>query len=218
MGWGIIFCYGVSPAVYEALSELREHRRKAAGRHYLEFVNERAYRPGESAQDFVARQDRRDLALSGRLVTQYLLLVGDPEQIPFEFQYGLSLEYVVGRIDFDTPEEYSALRVAAWSWPSGTGWRCRRGPSSLRPATPMTARPTGAREYLVAPITHSLEKQAPQGWQIDQVLAGEATRQHLLGLLGGRAAGALLFLAAHGMKFKAGSSQQRDVIGRAGLR
>ena len=37
----------------------------------------------------------------------YLLLVGGPEAIPFEFQYGLALNHFVGRIAFDTAQEYA---------------------------------------------------------------------------------------------------------------
>jgi hypothetical protein len=39
-------------------------------------------------------------------VPSYLLIVGSPEDIPFEFQHGHSIQYHVGRLYFDTIEEY----------------------------------------------------------------------------------------------------------------
>ena len=214
MGWGIILSYGADPAVYNALQALREHRKQGAGPRYREFVNERAYRPGESAQDFVARQDRSNLALSGRLLTQYLLIVGDPEQIPFEFQYGLSLEYVVGRIDFETPGEY-ARYARSVVLAERDGLALPQQAVFFAPRNPDDAATAWSAAHLIAPITGALTDitQAPPGWQVDQLLAEEATRQHLVGMLGGPEPPALLFLAAHGSQFKPGSSQQRALSG-----
>ena len=40
------------------------------------------------------------------IVPYYLLLIGPPDLIPFEFQYLLGVEYAVGRLAFDKAEDY----------------------------------------------------------------------------------------------------------------
>ena len=211
-GWGVIFPAGeINPQLLEALNPLLELRRNQAGSknsaYYREFKNEDGYRPGESADEFLARH-KVSFKRRTEKVPYYLLIVADPETIPFEFQYSLSTRYAVGRIYFETLAEYSNYARSVGLTEDGKVALPRK--ASLWSVVNPDDRPTKMMfDSLTLPLKAFMDTSKPfANWEIE-LLTGEKTSKKSLGqLMSDPEAPALLFTAAHGMGFKMGDPRQ----------
>ncbi len=140
----------------------------------------------------------------------YLLLVGSPDDIPFEFQYDLDSFFAVGRLYFETAEEYAeyARKIVAFETadapPNGKNIALfvTRNPGDA--ATAMlhdlvgTAFADGDPGNGFEPLGQS------QGYARTKFLADNASKNNLVSLLSGKSeAGipALLFTGSHGVSF-----------------
>ncbi len=218
-GWGVIFPAGMEAErqadIQERLEPLLTLRRDQAGKYFRVYKGAQGYRANESASDFLQRHGARasDPA-DPENVPYYLLLVGGPEEVPFEFQYQLDVQYAVGRIDFGADlEAYAryARNVAAAEQEEDV-------PSSR--VTFFGVRNQGdeatmlSAEYLVSPLWERLRGkgfgtrfEAP--WQIERIAPEDATKQRLLTVLQ-EDHPALLFVASHGLEFDITDPDQRE--------
>jgi hypothetical protein len=215
-GWGIVFAQDdpTAPAILEAMQPLLEHRKKQASleseRRYQVFAGERGYVCGEGKQDFLARQNTSPGAIDPDRVPYYLMLVGDPKTIPYHFQYQLDVPCAVGRIHFDTLDEYEryARNVVKAESQVPVGRRKTvlfgtRHP--LDPATHISC------EHLLEPLRNELRES--EDWEVSTVFAEKATKTRLSSLLGGEETPSLLFTGGHGMGFGCGKARQRPCQG-----
>jgi hypothetical protein len=216
-GWAVIFAHNADPAIREALSPLLELRRRQAtqkNNYYREYTDKDGYRPGESKQQFLARLPH--CVGNGRgvgpgpadptKVPYYLLIVGDPEAIPYRFQYQLDVQYAVGRIHFHSADDYAAYARSAVDTETGKPARPRRvtffgARNSSDQATQLSA------DHLVKPVAEKLAGELP-AWQVQTMLKDEATKSRLNRLLQGEETPAVLFTASHGMGFPNGDPRQ----------
>jgi hypothetical protein len=216
-GWGVVFHEKESPEIREALAPLLMHRQAEAGKRfehlYRELSGAEGYHEGMGKEDFLAACGAAMGPVNPHRLPYYLLLVGGPERIPFHFQHQLDLQYAVGRVAFDTAEEYARYaRSVVETETSGAGGGRRIALFGVRNcddgATELSA------DRLVRPLAERLgtptEWQQSPPWEVSSVVADEATKERLGRLLGGEETPALLFTASHGMGFFHGDPLQRD--------
>ncbi|WP_298818793.1 C25 family cysteine peptidase [Chloroflexus sp.] len=208
-GWAIIFPATINAApLREALSELLNWRRAQAGPRYRECVGPQGYRPGESKVAFLRRQGA---ATSGPVdpdrFPYYLLLVGSPEEIPFRFQYQLDVQYAVGRIYFDTLEEYAAYaRSVTQAERDGSQLSKRVVFAGVQ--NPDDVATSRSLHGLVQPLVAELTGHPQRGdWSFELIAGAAATKDRLTQALY-REPPALLFTASHGVEFDLSDARQ----------
>jgi hypothetical protein len=216
-GWGLLFAKEDprAPAIREALRPLLEHRRQQAGtlreHRYREFLGDEGYHPGEDKESFLARHGAGPGPADPDRVPYYLMLLGDPASLPYDFQYQLDVPYAVGRLSFETLEEYERYArgvVAAETAPAASGPLrvALFGPHHPNdPATAVTA------DELVTPLAEMLR--TFPGCAVETALGEAATKERLKALLGGGEASDLLFTAGHGIVLSNGNPRQPELQG-----
>ncbi|MFZ5920222.1 MAG: C25 family cysteine peptidase [Chloroflexota bacterium] len=209
-GWGVIFAHDADPAVVEALRPLLDWRKEQAARskehYYKEYIGPAAYRPGENKRGFLERHGSGPGPADPEKNPYYLLIVGEPEKIPYTFQYQLDVQYAVGRVHFDKPEDY-------WNYANSVVEAEKKKIGLPRSAAffgvsnPDDRATNLSSEHLIAPLVDSMGKDQPT-WGFDLVKADQATKSNLGNYLGGAKTPALLFTASHGMGFPNGHELQ----------
>jgi hypothetical protein len=208
-GWGIIFASDANPAVKEALSELLTWREKQAGPRYHVYEGPEGHQQGENKNDFLARHGAGPGPADPDNVPYYLLIAGSPERIPFRFQSQLDLQCSVGRIHFDTLDEYANYAQSVVTAESGKVKLPRTG-AFFGVANPDDRATALSAEQLVRPLFEKFSGEDDfKSWQFESFMKERANRQQLEALLGGDETPSLLFTASHGASFPLGDKRQR---------
>lgn len=221
-GWGIIFPSALSPQrqkrLEAALAELIKHRQQQAGPRFRIYKGPDGYRSEETKSKFLQRHRVGAGVADPREMPFYILLVGSPEEIPFEFQYQLDVMRGVGRIDFGE-DDAAYARYAHNVVLAETGnVQLARQATFFGVSNPDDKATKMSAKYLIRPLLDNLRQtDAERGealehdWAFNTLVGqDQATRGRLRQILGGDPAQtpALLMTASHGMEFPKGDPKQ----------
>jgi hypothetical protein len=212
-GWAVVGSEDTSGKVLSELRPLLDLRREQAGDRFFKFFGLDGFRAGDTKRTFLQRHGVGvGSPANPDKMPYYLLLIGGPSSIPFDFQYQMAAEYAVGRIDFDDLRDYRsyAERVCECeneggsSQPSVTLF----GPSNQDDrSTQLSA------AHLVEPLRDRLVTEIRDS-RLSFVPPAMATKEALLDLLSTDMD--LLFTASHGIAFppsdRSQSSQQGALL------
>jgi hypothetical protein len=223
-GWAVVFAAGASPELRAAVQPLIDRRKAVVPPDRCKILE---YRPGEGTRKWLARYGVAPGSVLPTKVPYYVTLVGGPNDIPFDFQYLLDVEYAVGRLAFDTPEQLRqyAESVAAYETAAAAPrnakeivyWGTRHpgdrstqmsADSLLRPLVEGT--PATGDQPAESPVT------TDRGFWSRSFKAADATKANLLQTLHpttGSAPPAVLFTASHGMGWPKDDPRQLSAQG-----
>jgi hypothetical protein len=226
-GWCILFASDADPAIKAQLQPLIDLRRKQVNDDHLFQVfagDESGVRLNQTADDWA---EYRGVSLTAKVdptagVPYYVLLVGHPDRIPFEFQNLLKMQWAVGRLAFDDIEDYGryAQAVVEYEDPSflpiqrknAAVWVTRNQgdvatamlsnaicPNFLDEHRPLGS---GAAKFTLDAFTYTSQRQA--------------TKQQLIDILRGDLPGgppAVLFTGSHGAEYPVADPALRSMQG-----
>jgi hypothetical protein len=216
-GWGIVTHAQEDPAVLKALDPLFQHRLKQINNDRT--VKKLTYN-GEKFVDWLAGNGVAPGTVRPDKVPFYLLIVGDPDRIPFEFTQLLDIEYAVGRLHLDSSADYALYAQSVVDYETNLAATNNKeviffGTQHINDmATQLSC------QSLVTPLADGIDgapgvAQALQ-FQSLKLLGPQATKAALLPILSrpkGQNPPALIFSATHGIGWPLGDARQADQQG-----
>ena len=211
-GWAVLFASDADPAIKDALKPLLDLRRSQVNddKLFRIFDGPAGVRPNQTAGSWALAKGVSLAAPVGprRGVPFYLLMVGSPQRIPFEFQAQFDLQWAVGRLHFDKVADYASYAQKVVEYEQGSGpvqqrsaavW-IPRNPGDL--ATPMLAGAVGG-DFLGQGDAPPLGQR--QRFKVTSFIGdGQATKARLTDIFRGSIDGgapAIVFTGSHGAEW-----------------
>ena len=204
-GWGVVFPARCPGEIIESLQPLLDLRKEQAGGRFRIYTGSQGYCPGDSGRRFLERHLKDPGQVDPDKVPYYLLLVGQPDEIPLSFQYRLDVDYAVGRVGFDSPALYRQYATSIVEQEKSAAGRRRCVLFSVStPGDDVTSR---SALDLMDPLERHAANWA-NGFEHELIGPPKATRSRLAAELHATEAPAVLFTASHGVGFPCGDEFQ----------
>lgn len=222
-GWAVMFSAAVDQAIREAVQPLLDHRRAQVGDESLFkiFEGPNGYQPGQTASKWLAgRNVRMDVVEPGLGVPFYLLIVGPPEEIPFEFQYGLDIYWAVGRLWFPTADEFRQYAASVVLYETMATVSASRQMAVFATQHDFDRATQLFCKQVANPIVSGTDSTPPIGrrqkFAVQSFIGDAATKSELNNVFSGaipNGAPALLFSGSHGMVIRQDDPRQEEKQG-----
>ncbi|WP_426191447.1 C25 family cysteine peptidase [Massilia sp. DWR3-1-1] len=208
VGWGVIVAANVDASAYlDALARLLKRRQAEAGALYRVFAGADGYRSGESASTWLNRNGASlNLINPADGMPYYLVIVGPPTEIPFEFQYSLDIVAAVGRLDFPTTDALRAYADSVVAFEEDGTKMTRRQIDLFATCHDFDRATQLFTEQVAQPFLAETQQQKSLGAKYDYTvkpyLHEQSTKAALAAILSDRERPAsILFTGSHGMAF-----------------
>jgi hypothetical protein len=126
----------------------------------------------------------------------YVLLAGKPEDIPFRFQYTLDVNAAVGRLSFDSPEEYARYAGKVVEFETNANSFVNKKAVFFATDHRLDDPTHISRRYMTNPLVKMIQD---VGVQVSYFPGDQATLNNLQSSSGGADAPALIYTASHGL-------------------
>lgn len=208
VGWGVIYAPGTPPEVKQALAPLVAHRKGK------EFTYD-----GKPAVEFRKKYGQMPGPVDPNKIPYYLLIVGSPQDVAYDFQFDLDVEHAVGRLYFPGTAEYGGYVEKLLGYETNSLAARTRRVAFFSPDRDSVTKQNA--DLLTEPLGDVFAEKAiplPGGgtgvYQVEMKSREAAKKAALLDLLARETdRPALVFTASHGVGFPRGHARQRQEQG-----
>lgn len=216
-GWGLVFHAQEDPGVIAAFDPLFQHRGQQIANPAK--VKKLTFN-GEAFEDWLANYGVAPGDVKPNKVPFYLLVVGDPTKIPFEFTQLLAVNYAVGRLHLNGPADYQRYVKAVVDYETTPGASNTKEAVFFGTEHINDAATNLSCEQLMKPLVSGADGDPgiadAAGFKTSSLLSQAATKKGLLAYLtrpAGQNPPAVVFSATHGLGWPLADARQTNLQG-----